>query len=419
MAHAALLDPKPTAPRRALVLSGGGARGAYEAGVLRYLFEALPNRLGHAPRIDIVSGTSVGAIHACFVAATAHLGEERGPLLAAVWESLALQELFGSAVGEVLRLPRRMLGLLRTPAALRSDTPPDRLYGLLNSEPLERIVMDSIPWREIGPNLQADRLVAVCVAATEIATGRAVVFVQRRESDQATWAHDPSMIARPTRLAPLHALASAAIPILFPAVRIGHSYFADGGLRMNTPLSPGLRLGADRVLVIAVRKGAAVGREADQMARVASYGNPLYLFGKVLNALLLDHIDNDLQHLRMLNDVLRRVREVGGESVLARINEGATGERGRPLRVVRDVVVRPSQDLGVMAGETLHGIGGRARPPAPMRVLLKGLDLGDAPFEADLLSYVLFDASYTRRLVALGYDDARRQENELAEFFSD
>jgi NTE family protein len=419
MAPDALRDPKRMRPRRALVLSGGGARGAYEAGVLRFLFEALPQRLGHAPRIDIVSGTSVGAIHACFVAATAHLGEERGPMLAGVWESLAMQELFGSAIGEVLRLPRRMLGLLRSPAALRSGAPPDRLYGLLNAEHLERIVVDSIPWREIRRNLRADRIGAVCVAATEIATGRAVVFVQRSESEPAAWAHDPSMIAQATRLAPVHALASAAIPILFPAVRIGHSYFADGGLRLNTPLSPGLRLGADRVLVIAVRKGAAVGSEGDRIARVGNYGNPLYLFGKVLNALLLDPIDNDLQHLRMLNDVLRRVRDVGGESVLARINEGVSADRGRPLRVVSDVVVRPSQDLGVMAGETLHGIGGRTRPPAPVRVLLKALDLGDAPFEADLLSYLLFDASYTRRLVALGYEDARRQETELAEFFSD
>jgi NTE family protein len=243
--------------------------------------------------------------------------------------------------------------------------------------------------------------------------------VERRETDL-PWAHDASMIARPTSLTPPHALASAAIPILFPAVRVDGSYFADGGLRMNTPLSPVLRLGAERVLVIAVRKGAAVGLEADQMAaRIASYGNPLFLFGKVLNALLLDHIDNDLQHLRMLNDVLRRVQDLGGESLLARIGESAIAERGRPLRIVDDVVVRPSLDLGVMAGETLHGIGGRARPSAPVRLLLRALDLGDAPFEADLLSYLLFDTSYTSRLVALGYEDARRQENQLAEFFSD
>src|SRR5438876_2651141 len=134
MPSSAPRDPNPTRPRRALVLSGGGARGAYEAGVLRFLFEGLPRRLGHSPRIDLVSGTSVGAIHACFVAATAHLGEERGAQLGSVWEGMALQEIFGSAVGEMLRLPRRMFGLLRSPAALSSDTPPDRLYGLLNSE---------------------------------------------------------------------------------------------------------------------------------------------------------------------------------------------------------------------------------------------------------------------------------------------
>jgi NTE family protein len=408
-------------PRRALVLSGGGARGAYEAGVLRFILEALPLRLGHAPRIDIVSGTSVGAIHACFVAATAHQPpEERGAQLGRVWEDMVLAELFGSALGEVLRLPRRMLGMLRSPAALRGEKPPDRLYGLLNTERLERIVVEAIPWREIGRNLKAGRVEAVCVAATEIATGRGVVFVQTPTNEDAPWAHDPSVVARPAKLGPAHALASAAIPILFPAVRVGETYFADGGLRVNTPLSSVLRLGADRVLVVALRKGAAGGKEGDRQARnVESYGNPLFLFGKVLNALLLDHIDNDLAHMRMLNDVVRRVRAAGGERVFARMNESVTAERGQPLRVIEDLVVRPSQDLGVMAGETLHGIGGRAQPSVPVRLLLRALDLGDEPFEADLLSYVLFDASYTKRLVALGYEDARRQENELAEFFSD
>jgi NTE family protein len=410
---------KRKGPRRALVLSGGGARGAYEAGVLRFIFEGLPARLGHAPRIDLVSGTSVGAIHACFIAATMHEGTERGAQLAAVWESLALSELFGSAVGELLRLPRRMLSTLRAPGKLREGAPPDRLYGLLNSEHLEGIVRDAIPWPRIRRNLGEGLLEGVCVAATEIATGRATVFLDAQRGPDAAWDHDPSMIAQPVKLGPAHALASAAIPMLFPAVRIGGTYYADGGLRVNTPLAPVLRLGADRVLVIALRKGATGGAEGDVAARrIGSYGNPLFLFGKVLNALLLDHIDNDLAHMRMLNDVVRRVRDIGGEGLLGRINDSVLAERGHAMRVIDDLVVRPSQDVGVLAGEAMRGVGG-PRPSAGVRLLLRAFDLGDAPFEADLLSYVLFDRSFTRRLVALGYEDAQRQADQLAEFFTD
>jgi NTE family protein len=401
------------------VLSGGGARGAYEAGVLRFLFEGLPARLGHAPRIDLVSGTSVGAIHAGFIAATAHEGTERGARLGEVWETMALSELFGSAVGELLRLPRRMIATLRASSALREGTAPDRLYGLLNTDHFERIVREAIPWARIRRNLGEDRIEAVCVAATEIATGRATVFLDAQRGPDAAWDHDPSMIAQPVKLGPAHALASAAIPLLFPAVRIGSTYYADGGLRVNTPLAPVLRLGADKVLVIALRKGATGGAEGDVAARrVGSYGNPLFLFGKVLNALLLDHIDNDLAHLRMLNDVVRGVRDRGGEGALERVNEALIAERGHAMRVIDDLVVRPSQDVGVIAGEALRGVGG-PKPSAGVRLLLRAFDLGEEAFESDLLSYVLFDRSFTQRLVELGYEDAKRQADQLAEFFAD
>lgn len=408
-------------PRRALVLSGGGARGAYEAGVLRFLFERLPRRLGASPRIDIVSGTSVGAIHACFVAATAHLGEERGPRLARVWSALRADALFGSALQELLRLPRRLLDLVRTPLSVRSDEPPERLYGLVDTTRLERIVLRSMPWQQIQANLDRGHLEAVSVAATEIASGRVVVFVGGPRASEVRWTADPSIVARPAALTPAHALASAAIPVLFPAVRIDDAYYADGGLRLNTPLSPALRLGADRVLVIALRKGAATGSEAElERLRVEQYGNPLFLFGKVLNALLLDHIDTDLARMRRLNEVLRRVRDLAGADTLAHINEGVASDRGQPYKIIDELVLRPSRDLGMLAGQTAtQRDRRRGRTSAALGLVMRALSFGDDPLEADFLSYLYFDASYTRKLVALGFEDAARQEDELVAFFSD
>ncbi len=406
-------------PRRALVLSGGGARGAYEAGVLRYVFERLPARLGAKPRIDIVTGTSVGAIHACFVAATAHLGEARGARLARVWNGLRADALFGSAPGELLRLPLRLLHLLRTPLSVRSDEPPERLYGLVDTSRLEKIVLRSMRWNDIQANLDEGHLEAVSVAATEISSGRVVVFVGGPRASTVRWTADPSIVARPARLAPVHALASAAIPVLFPAVRIDDSYYADGGLRLNTPLSPALRLGADRVLVIALRKGATTGAQADlERMRIEHYGNPLFLVGKVLNALLLDHVDTDLSRMRHLNEVLRRVRDHAGAEALRHVNEGVTKDRGQPYKVVDELVLRPSEDLGVLAGKTATGRS-RGRRSNALRLLLRALSFGEDPLEADFLSYLYFDSSYTRKLVALGFEDAQRQESALARFFSD
>lgn len=407
-------DAQPV--RRALVLSGGGARGAYEAGVLRYLFEELPKHLGHAPEIDIVTGTSVGAIHACFVAATAHLGAERAQRLRHVWDGLEADVLFGSATRELLRLPRRLLGLLRTPQSLRGDAAPDRLFGLLDTRKLEALVHAEIPWRRIRANLREGRIDALSVAATEIATGRVVVFVDAEPPGTPPWTHDESIVAQGARIGLDHALASAAIPFLFPAVRIGGTYFADGGLRLNTPLAPAVRLGANRILVVALRHGATAGAEAELDARrIEHFGNPLFLFGKVLNALLLDHVETDLAHMRVINDVLRRVCSAAGGGVLEQVNEAVVAERGQGFRMIEDLVVRPSRDLGLMAGECAH----ERESGAAVRLLLGSLGFGDAPLEADLLSYLFFDKAYTRPVMQLGFDDAARMRDSLVGFFSD
>ncbi len=401
------------------MLSGGGARGAYEAGVLRYLLDELPRRLGHPPRFDIVTGSSVGAIHACYIAATAHRPERAGERLARIWSRLSIGSLATLRTGALVTAPLRAMGWLVPRALRRGHRPlPDRISGLLQTAPLEALVRRSVDWRHIGPNLAAGHLDAVSVAATEIATGRVVAFLQAR-APSAGWGSDAALVSRSVELRVEHALASAAIPVLFPAVRIDDTYFADGGVRLNTPLAPALRLGADRVLVIPLRRGAGGDTEvALETTRIASYPNPLFLYGKVLNALLLDHIETDLQRMRVINAILARGERAFGSDFLPRMN-GAARPGDHPFRKVWDVVVRPSRDLGVLAGELISAPGSGASVPTWVRLLQRALGLAGEHFEADLLSYVLFDRLYTRPLVQLGMEDARRQEEELLRFFSD
>ena len=402
------------------MLSGGGARGAYEAGVLRYLLEELPRRLGRPPRFDIITGASVGAIHACFMAATAHRPERAGERLARIWSRLSIGSLASLRTGALLSSPLRAMGFLVPRALRRRDRPlPDRISGLLETGPLEALVRRSVDWRRIGANLAAGHLDAVSVAATEIATGRVVAFLQSRDPG-AGWGEDASLVSRHVDLRVEHALASAAIPVLFPAVRVDDTYFADGGIRLNTPLAPALRLGADRVLVVPLRRGAGDDTAvALETSRIASYPNPLFLYGKVLNALLLDHIETDLQRMRVINGILERGERSFGAQFLERMNRLAGPDRGHPFRKVSDVVVRPSRDLGLLAGELVSAPRAGARVPAWVRLLQRALGLAGEPFEADLLSYVLFDRLYTGPLVRLGIEDARRQEDELLRFFAD
>ncbi len=407
-------------PRRAIVFSGGGARGAYEAGVVRYILGELPKRLGHSVAFDIICGSSVGAIHACYLAATAHEGADRGSRLVDFWTSMRLEDVLPLSARDLIRLPGRILGLRRVARAVRSGEPPERLYGLLNTEPLERLVLNAIPWRGIRNNVREGRVGAVCVAATQIATGRVVVFIETRDRQISHWVRDPLIVPRATRLLPTHALASAAIPILFPAVRIASTYYADGGLRMNTPLAPALRLGADRVLVVALRQHPRQASEATQSdQRIEKYASPLFLFGKVLNALLLDHLDTDLARMHVMNEILSQGEKVYGADFVDKINAAAHRERGQSFRRIDDLVIRPSADMGRLAGQILLNLKDAKSRSALIRLAARNLTDDDRSPESDLLSYLLFDGEFLAPLTELGYRDAQAREEELAAFFQD
>jgi NTE family protein len=406
-------------PRRAVVFSGGGARGAYEAGVVRFIVDELPKRLGHEPQIDIICGTSVGAIHACYLAATAHEGAGRGEKLVDLWRNMRLDEIFPVSVRDLLALPRRMLGIRKMAEAMRDGATPERLYGLLDTAALERMVMNAIPWREIRKNVRDGRVDAVCIPATQIGTGRTVVFMETRHRDVPRWTRDPSIIPRPTRLLPTHALASAAIPLLFPAVRVASTYYADGGLRLNTPMAPALRLGADKVLVIALRQEPSQAGEAalsDQ--HVSDYGNPMFLFGKVLNALLLDHLDTDLARMHVMNEILSQGMKVYGSDFVDKINAAAQRGQGQAFRWIDDLVIRPSADMGRLAGQILLNLKEAQSRSALIRLAARNLSDDRTP-ESDLLSYLLFDGEFLAPLTELGYRDAQAREDELVAFFQD
>jgi NTE family protein len=405
-------------PRLALVLSGGGARGAYEAGVLGYLFEEIPKHLGRPVHFDILTGTSVGAVHACFLAARQD-DPAAGTDLAAIWRSLSLDRVFAVGAREVFSVPWRLLGFASQPAMLPArGAIPERLPGLFDTAWLEEIVLEHIAWKQLRGNLDGGALEALAVAATEIGTGRSVVFVDKSDGRVPRWSRDPFVVGRPAHIGPAHALASAAIPLAFPAVKIERTFYSDGGLRMNTPLSPALRLGADRVLVIGLRHPWPAA-EQDHIARsrISSYTNPTFLAGKALNALLLDRIDQDVDRLRLFNAVLESGLRAYGPGFLDTINEPIVEQRGVPYRVVKELFLQPSHDLGQQAAHCLsrQPRAGGARQWLSRNVV-RYLGRGGLG-EADLLSYLYFDRSYAEHLLALGRKDAEAATDNLVAFF--
>jgi NTE family protein len=396
------------------VLSGGGARGAYEAGVIRYLREELPADVQKHVRFDILCGTSVGAITACFLAATADTPSEQGKALAALWEDLSLEKVYKVQGQDLWTLTRKMWR-----AATNEPMRPEgwRLYDVFHPEPLEDLVRTGASWPRISANLARGLFSAISVSTTKISTGSTVVFVQRREPGVPAWSRDPYTEAREAILAPEHALASAAIPLLFRSVKIGDEYFCDGSVRQNTPLSPALRLGAEKVLLVSLRYRPAGHVTAKPLK---AYPTTPLLMGKVLNALMLDHTDYDLDRLRRFNSILETGQATFGAEFLTKMNETVLKMRGQSYRYVRDMVLRPSRDIASIAAS--HAKRNRLQSTTAATLPTKLLHrIAQSQFvtEADLASYLLFDGEYSKDLMSLAMEDTHAQREQLIAFFTD
>ncbi|HET7784834.1 MAG TPA: patatin-like phospholipase family protein [Myxococcales bacterium] len=393
----------------ALVLSGGGARGAYEVGVLRYVLGKLAPRLGDSARPRIFSGTSVGAINACAAAAHHDVPDFAIRSLAETWRQLGLDQIFRRGWGDLAGLLRWLLG------SARAGGP----RSLLDAGPLAELVRSVIPWRALHQGIADRRVLGVTVSATDIETGHTVVFVES-EAEALLVSRDRAVDWASVRLTAQHALASAAIPIIFPAVRVAGRVYSDGSLRQNTPIAPALRLGAGRVLVVGLRSQRRVsapraGRQdaVDQEA----FSSPLFLFGKLLDALLLDRVENDLANLRQVNAALHELSRVS--NALPGPVAAALEAAGGGLRPVADLFIRPSQDLGMLAAHVLSMPAVKSRLTGPAGYLLRRL--GEAAGRgdpSDVLSYLLFDAEYNEALMDLGERDAAERKDELEQFLA-
>jgi NTE family protein len=396
-------------PGIGLVLAGGAARGAYQVGVLEHLVTRVADDLGYDVPLDILCGTSVGAMNACMMAAHADQPRGRAAHMVAVWTSLQIDDLLRPTTRSVLDVARGVMG--RGTSILEAG-------ALLDPTPLAELLQRSIPFERIDTHLRSGRLRAVTVTSTQLTSGRGVVFVQRRRAHPAPWSESHQVAPRSVRLRAVHTLASAALPLLFPAVRIDGRYYSDGGLKQNVPLSPARRLGA-RALIVVNPKHASPPLPVETPHHPPEEAAPttLFLLGKTLNALLVDRIDNELDRFEKINAILEAGAKRFGEGFTDALNTELGYEAGAGLQRIDVVHIRSSVNIPRLAAEYVRHP--RFHVPGVIGRVMKRVAHDETIRDADLLSYVLFDGEFAGRLIEIGRMDAAAHHARLCQLVDD
>jgi NTE family protein len=374
----------PSPPLTALVLSGGGARGAYEAGVIAGLVDVL----GHV-HFDLYAGTSVGAINATYLASHAHRPDLGVGDLLQLWTDLSPTT--------HLRPERRALSR----------------RALLDVRPFEEVVRRGVDWTHLAENIDRSFLEALFIAALDVATGQTAVFADLSPTASYPPSRDPRRRAVRARIGPDHVLASAAIPGVFPPRAVGGGVYYDGGLRFNTPMAPVLRAGAERLVVVSPLHAAQPGEPAVSPDDL----DPYFLAGKMLHAVLLDPFAYDLQVLDRFNQLLEVLDATFEPHEREEFDRRCVELRGTPYRAIDALVISPSRDLGHMGIEHILEHRRRFARQGPGGLVLALLGGRLAKSGTDLASYLLFDGVFTARLVALGRADVAARAEEVRAFF--
>lgn len=363
------------------------------------------------PLFDILAGTSVGAINASYFAANADSADHRVGRLEDTWRSLRLAD----------HARVRLFGLAPMPTSLRRIARTTLLgKSLLDTRAVEVMVRRTIDWQRLHRNVDSGVVRAVMVAALHVASGRTTMFTEAAPGVQIAPTRDARRVTSFERISADHVLASAAIPLLFPTRKLGGHYYCDGGLRFNTPIAPAIRAGAERLVVISVRHERSVREVAAVEASDLGEGrdlSPVFLVGKLLNALLLDPVMYDLQVLERLNQMMEVIEEVLSPDDLERFHRVWVRHRGLPYRRLKTLVFTPSLDLGRLAAEYVKS-SLQTKELKPVARYLIERAARDAPqAEADWASYMLFDGGYAHELIEVGRADALARADEIRAFF--
>jgi NTE family protein len=370
-------------PRAGLVLTGGGARAAYQVGVVKAVRDILGNPVRNP--FPILAGTSAGGINAATLAVFADDFTRAVGSLLEVWENMHCHHIYRTDVPSIMKSGARWLSAMM----LISRQNP---VALLDNEPLRQMLEHNLPFERIQAHIDSGVLYAVSITASGYTTGQSVSFFQGGPQLQG-WERNQRIGAAVT-LKCDYLLASAALPFIFPAIKVHREYFGDGSMRQLAPISPALHLGADRVLVV------GTGRQVQDESRARSnvYPSLAQVAGHALNSIFLDSLSVDLERLERIN---RTVSLIPPEKL---------ANSGSQLRPVKVLFISPSQPLERIAARFVHEL------PRTVRFLLRPTGALSRS-GSNLASYLLFEEPFTRALIDLGYQDTTERERDVREFF--
>ncbi len=370
---------------KALVLSGGGARGAYQVGVIKAIGEIAAAQNLNNP-FEVYSGVSAGAINASFMASFADDFFNGSIKLTELWGSLTSDHVFKTDAVSIGKIGLRWmgelsLGALAGPAADRS---------LLDTNPLLKLIRENLNFSNIQKNVNSKALRALCITALDYQSSETISFIQG-DPEIANWVRARRRSEK-TFIQAEHIMASSAIPILFPPRAVGNRYFGDGCVRNLAPLSPALHLGANNLLVIGVRQQSEISQP--DLSTAQHSPSVAKIVNVILNSVLLDGIEVDIERLQRINEFLRRVPKE---------HQGNLN-----FKPVRALFISPSRDIGKMAAEMSE------RLPRVIRYVLKGL--GPLEDASEIISYLMFESDFTKSLMDVGYSDGMAKKTEISNF---